>query len=195
LGSNPQGSVTFSFIKLPPYIERTEPIHVVAYSDERMNYPIISTQQNLFIDKEDLKPGLLNLEFFKPSSYFAWTPDVSYTIHIRPTHDLTFDAKIIVTMPENLTFNPADGCTVSLIVGECRIIQTAVDFHNLGFGRVRNEIEITNWLNGPYEGGNLIKFMISYGKNPTGARSAGPWGVRTENRIGREYYPIDADPS
>jgi hypothetical protein len=149
----------------------------------------------LYIDKGDLKPGVVALEFFKPSSYFAWTPDVSYTIHIRPSHDLTYDAKIIVTMPENLTFNVADGCTISLLAGDCRIIQTAVDFHELGFGRVRNEIEISNWLNGPYEGGNLIKFMISYGKNPTGARSAGPWGVRTENRIGGIYYPIDADPS
>lgn len=122
LGSNPSGSVTFDFIRLPSYIERTEPILVTAYSDERMNYPIMSTQDSLFVDKEDLKPGLLALEFFKPSSYFAWTPDVSYTIHIRPSHDLTFDAKIIVTMPENLTFNPADGCTVSLIAGDCRIV-------------------------------------------------------------------------
>jgi hypothetical protein len=43
LGTNPQGTVTFDMIKLPTYIERTEPIQVIAYSDERQTYPIISS--------------------------------------------------------------------------------------------------------------------------------------------------------
>lgn len=38
-------------IKLPSYIERTDPIHVIVYSDERQTSPIMSTQENLFIGK------------------------------------------------------------------------------------------------------------------------------------------------
>ena len=98
-------------------------------------------------------------------------------------------------MPENLFFDLDDGCEITLLDARCEVTQTAEDFHDLGYGRVRTEIIISDWLQGEYLGGDLIKFTVSYGKNPTGARSAGGWGARTENLIGGEYYPIDADPS
>lgn len=43
---------------------------------------------------------------FRPSNFFAFVKDVSYTITIAPSHDMLESTRVVITMPETLTFDP-----------------------------------------------------------------------------------------
>ena len=188
MGTNPTGSVIFNYIKLPDYIRSSKGIQIDVYSDPKRSMGIIQSHQQLKLDRNQLEPGLMDLVLFKPSNFYAWTPQVSYTFHIRPSHDLYPSARIIVTLPKHISFDKRQGCSVSQLTGKCMVTER-ID------GILKTEIVISEFLENTFYGGDLIKFTVCCGRNPTGARQAGGYRVRTEQPIGGNYYAIDAETS
>jgi len=163
LGSNPSGSVIFNYIKLPDYIRSSKGIQIDVYSDPKRSMGIIQSHSQLILNRDQLEPGLMDLVLFKPSNFYAWTPNVEYTFHIRPSHDLFPSARIIVTLPKHISFDKRQGCTVSQLTGKCMVTER-ID------GILKTEIVISEFLKSTFYGGSLIKFTICCGRNPTGAR-------------------------
>lgn len=56
-----------------------------------------------------------------------------------------------------------------------------------------NEMLLTNIFNQRVAGGTSLKFIISTGDNPIGARDAGKWGARTESLFSKEYHIVDGN--
>lgn len=46
---------------------------------------------------------------------------MTYTIVIKPTHDMLPSTRIVINMPENLTFNAEKGCTVTYTAADCKV--------------------------------------------------------------------------
>ena len=120
------------------------------------------------ITRSMLKPGLMKLVEFRPSNYFAFMKDVSYTIVIIPSHDMLPSTRVVLTMPKTLYFDPANGCKVTSTVCDCELVPET------------NEMILTNVFKERTAGGTELKFVIETGNNPIGARYAGDWGARTE---------------
>ena len=57
------------------------------------------------ITREMLQPGYLELVEFTPSNEYAFVEDVTYTVVIKPTHDMLESTRVVLTMPENLKFD------------------------------------------------------------------------------------------
>lgn len=57
----------------------------------------------------------------------------------------------------------------------------------------KNEILLTKIFNQRVAGGTYLKFIISAGDNPIGARDAGKWGARTESLFSSEYHIVDGN--
>ena len=121
LSSRPFGVINFSYVQLPDYVSDTSPVELYAYSDVAYNDLIFEESlQNgggMVITKSMLEPGNLDLLEFTPSSYYAFVTDVTYTVSIRPHHDNLPSTRVIITMPENLKFDPTsfggNGCRIS----------------------------------------------------------------------------------
>ena len=118
---------------------------------------------------------------FQPSEYYAFVTNVNYTMTIQPSHDCFPSTRIILTMPENLKFDQDEGCKVYYIAADCELFAD------------RNEIMLTNVFSERTPGGTKIRFIISNGDNPIGARYAGDWGARTERIFDGEYYTVDGN--
>jgi hypothetical protein len=89
--------------------------------------------------------------------------------------------RIVVTMPENLKFDEARGCTVTYTLADCKIIPGT------------NELMLTNVFTERTPGGTTLKFIINMADNPIGARYAGDWGARTEGIFDGNYYVVDGN--
>jgi len=131
------------------------------------------------VASDEITPGEIEAEVFKPSSYYASSEGVTYTIHLRPEHGLTPESRIIIDMPDLLTFDRAEGCQVVLTICDC-----AID-------PVKNVLTLTNIFQTNLQGGNLIKFLILKAKNPVGSRETGPWAVRTETPVDSVFFVVD----
>ena len=55
----------------------------------------------------------------------------------------------------------------------------------------KNRITLTDIFDEVIEGGNILKFMIIQATNPSGARPAGPWAIRSESIFDGKYYAVD----
>jgi len=126
-----------------------------------------------------MKPGLFAFDMFKPSNFYASATRVAYTIHVRPSHELTPESRVIIDMPDLLTFNRALGCTVVLTICDCALHPT------------KNQLTLTNIFESSFAGGNLIKFTILEASNPEGSREAGAWSIRSETSIDGKFYVVD----
>jgi hypothetical protein len=77
---------------LPEYVDDTNPIEVFAYSDYAYSDLVFEESKKsgggLIITREMLQPGHLELLEFVPSNDYAFVQDVTYTVSIRPTHDM-----------------------------------------------------------------------------------------------------------
>jgi hypothetical protein len=70
----------------------------------------------------DITPGLFAVDLFRPTNYFASATKVGFTIHVRPQHNLTPQSRIIIRMPDLLTFDRSgEGCQVIHTDCKCTI--------------------------------------------------------------------------
>ena len=170
---------------LPDYVTDTSPIEVYAYSDNAYLNLVFEESRNygggLVITREQLQPGHLELLEFTPSNDYAFVEDVTYTVVIKPTHDMLPSTRVILNMPENLNFNAAKGCTVTYTAADCKVNVNT------------NELTLTNLLKERTAGGTVLKFIIGVADNPIGARDAGKWGARTEAIYYGDYYIVDGN--
>lgn len=109
LSSRPYGVVTFSYVLLPDYVTDTDPVELFAYSDNAYQDLVFEESKanngGLAVTREMLQPGVLDLIEFAPSDYYAYVEDVTYTIQIRPSHDMLPSTRLIIQMPINLKFD------------------------------------------------------------------------------------------
>lgn len=131
------------------------------------------------MSKDKLGPGLMELKKFQPSNFYAWTPNVSYTIWVVPSHSLGKTARVVVTMPTNLVFDINKPCKVDIPDAKCKVERTIKGFVWQG-DFVKTRIVVSDIFKEEYKGGEMIKFTVSPGRNPTGAMPAGPYTVTTE---------------
>ena len=168
---------------LPDYVTDTDPVELYAYSDNAYQDLVFEESKSggggLAVSRAMLQPGLLDLVEFTPSDFYAYVEDVSYTVSIRPSHDMMPTTRIVLTMPENLKFDAAKGCTVTYTEADCEL------------NAETNELVLKKVFKERTPGGTLLKFVISSADNPIGARDAGAWGARTEGWFGGQYYTID----
>ena len=186
LTSRPIGEVTFAFVLLPDYVNDTDPVEFFAFSENTYSDMIfeetLANGGGLSITKQMLKPGHLDLVEFVPSSFSAFVKDVTYTITISPKHDCLPSHRIVITMPSNVKFDPAKGCTVTYTAADCALDEET------------NELALTNVFTERTPGGSILKFIISLADNPIGARYAGDWGARTEGIFEQgKYYVVDGN--
>ena len=130
------------------------------------------------ITADMLIPGHLQLLEFSPSSYYASVGNVVYTVTIKPEHDMLPSTRVVITMPKELKIN---SCTVTYTAADCTL------------NAATNELTLKNVFSSRTAGGTILKFIISSGENPKGARDAGKWGARTEGVFNGEYYVIDGN--
>lgn len=149
------------------------------YADKFLSNLVVDDPSSAKINSDEITPGEIVAEAFKPSSYYASSEGVTYTIHLRPEHGLTPESRIIIDMPELLTFNRTFGCQVVLTICDCSL------------DPVKNVLTLTNIFQTNLQGGNLIKFLILKAKNPVGSRDTGPWSVRTETPVNDVFYVVD----
>ena len=186
LSSRPFGVIEFSYVLLPDYVSDTAPVELYAYSDYAYTDLVFEESRanggGLIVTREMLQPGHLDLIEFVPTNYYAFVEDVTYTLSIRPSHDMYAETRIVLSMPENLKFDIARGCTIENYVGaKCEL------------NAATNELMLTDLFTERTPGGTVLKFVISAADNPVGARDAGAWGARTESRYGSEYYIVDGN--
>lgn len=55
----------------------------------------------------------------------------------------------------------------------------------------KNILVVRNYFKNFNQGGKQLQLLIGPANNPTGAREAGPWSVRTETEVDGEYYSVD----
>ena len=168
---------------LPDYVTDTDPVELYAYSDDAYLDLVFEESKasggGMGVSREMLQPGKLDLVEFAPSDYYAYVKDVKYTVSIAPAHDMYPSTRVIITMPENLKFDPRKGCTVTYTAADCEL-----DAQN-------NILTLTNVFKERTPGGTILKFEISTADNPIGARDAGKWGARTEGWFSGQYYIVD----
>ena len=168
---------------LPDYVTDTDPVELYAYSDDAYLDLVFEESKasggGMGVSREMLQPGKLDLVEFAPSDYYAYVKDVKYTVSIAPAHDMYPSTRIIITMPENLKFDPRKGCTVTYTAADCQL-----DAQN-------NILTLTNVFKERTPGGTILKFIIGTADNPIGARDAGAWGARTEGWFGGKYFIVD----
>lgn len=106
MSQTPFGILDLSYVLLPEYVTDTNPIEVYAYSDYAYSDLVFEESKEsgggLIITREMLQPGFLKLLEFTPSNEYAFVGDVTYTVSIKPTHDMMPSTRIVLTMPENL---------------------------------------------------------------------------------------------
>ena len=162
---------------MPDYIQRIDPIIVTVYSDNTLTDRVVYEPKGVQIDYNSLIPGPFYADLFKPSNFYASAQLVAYTLHVRPAHSLPADSRIVITMPETLTFS--DTCEVLLTACDCEIDPAT------------NVIKLTNIFEDDFIGGTQLKFMILSGTNPIGSRDAGPWSIVSQLLIDGVYYTRD----
>ena len=135
------------------------------------------------VTREMLQPGTLDLVEFAPNNYYAYVEGVTYTLKIRPAHDMLTSTRIVLDMPEFLIFDRGAGCTVTYTECDCAF----------GDDIDKNTLLLTNCFNERTAGGSLLKFVISFANNPEGARYAGDWGARTEGIFESRYHIVDGN--
>jgi len=69
------------------------------------------------LNKDQFAPGLMDLNKFQPSNFYARAPNVSYTIWVKPSHDLGTSARVVVTIPANIIFDKDKPCFIGGIPG------------------------------------------------------------------------------
>lgn len=94
---------------------------------------------------------------------------------------MTPDSRIVITMPELLTFNRTEGCSVVLTICDCEL------------DPIKNILTLTNVVDTNLAGGNLLKFMILRATNPLGSRDTGPWSIRTETPVNGVFFVVDGE--
>ena len=179
LKSSPVGSITFELIKLPDYITSTPPIKIFAYSDADRQDLVIDDPNGVGLQAKQMIPGLFTELLFKPSNFYAFSDNVSYTIFAKPQHDMSPTSRIVIEMPPTLIFDQSKGCTVALTIATCELDAST------------NTVTLTNIFDEKFEGGNILKFIIVKATNPSGAREAGPWSIRSESIFDGEYFVVD----
>ena len=186
ISSRPIGDIAFSYVLLPDFVADTDPVEVFAYSDSAYKDLVFQETKEsgggLEITREILQPGFLDLVEFSASSYYAFVKDVTYTVIIKPAHDMFTTTRVILTMPEHLTFQ---SCTVTYTDADCE--------YKVNTDTGAKEMILTNVFTERTAGGSELKFIISVGDNPVGARYAGNWGARTEGVFDGEYYIVDGN--
>ena len=117
--------MTFQYVLLPDYVTDTNPVELYAYSDEAYQDLVFEESKSsgggMSVSREMLQPGNLDLVEFTPSDFYAYVKDVTYTISIAPSHDMMPSTRVIITMPENLKFDPRKGCTVTYTAADCQL--------------------------------------------------------------------------
>ena len=108
--------------------------------------------------------------------------DVTYTVIIKPAHDMFETTRIVLTIPEHLTFKT---CSITYTEADCELVVDPITGVT--------EMYLTNIFNKRIVGGSEIKFIIATGDNPIGARYAGNWGARTEGVFDGKYYIVDGN--
>lgn len=66
---------------------------------------IIESHSQLLLGKDGLAPGLMDLNKFQPSNFYARAYPVNYTIWVKPSHSLGPSGRIVVTIPANISFD------------------------------------------------------------------------------------------
>ena len=185
LSSRPFGIINFAYVLLPDYVTDTDPVEVYAYSDNAYSDLVFVESKEdgggLGVTREMLQPGQLELVAFKPSNFYAFVKDVTYELQIAPSHDMLPSTRVVISMPETLAFDAAEGCTVTYTEAIC------------DYDAATHEMTLTEVFKERTPGGTLLKFYISYGDNPIGARYAGDWGARTEGVYDGEYFIVDGN--
>lgn len=154
------------------------------YSDNARQDQVIDDPIGVPLDASQMQPGLFFQMLFKPSSLYAYTDNVSYTIYARPQHNMKPDSRIIIEMPPHLIFDQERGCEVALTLATCVLDAST------------NTITLTDIFEEEFEGGNLMKFILVQATNPSGARQAGPWSIRSEQKFDDgKYYVVDGEVS
>ena len=126
-----------------------------------------------------MAPGILELDEFSPSNFYAFVEDVDYFIAYTPSHSSYPSTRIEVQMPLTLIFE-GDDCTIDKPLATCEVDPDT------------NIVTVTDLFTEVYQGGQKIKFTISKATNPTGSRAAGPWSVTTFRPYEGEYFIVDA---
>ena len=192
LSSRPFGVITFSYVQLPDYVSDTNPVELYAYSDVAYSDLVFEESKlnggGMVITKTMLQPGNLDLLEFTPSSYYAFVTGVTYTVSIRPHHDMLESTRVIITMPENLKFDPTafggNGCRITYTEGDCELVEDT------------NELILWNVFSERTAGMTTLKFIIEFADNPIGSREAGAWGARTEGLFERDkFFVVDGNTS
>lgn len=182
LSSAPFGAITFSYVLLPDYVADTDAVELFAYSDHAYQDLVfdesIANGGGMPITADMLIPGHLQLLEFSPSSYYASVGNVVYTVTIKPEHDMLPSTRVVLSMPPSLKIN---SCTVTYTAAACAL------------NSATNELTLTNVFSARTPGGTILKFVVSSGDNPKGARDAGKWGARTEGVFNGQYYVIDGN--
>ena len=124
--------------------------------------------------------GELALDKFSPSNEFAFAQNVNYTILFTPSHSSTNTTRITIKMPENLIFEEGQPCFADVLISDCEVIAD------------KNQIVLTNSFNETFDGGQQLKVVLGHATNPNGARTAGAWGIFTENMYNGIYYMVDS---
>lgn len=130
LSSRPYGLIYFGYIKLPDYVTDTGSFEIYVYSDpflQDLTFKETGREGNstpLKMTTEMMKPGVINLTEFTPSNFYAYIADVEFTIGFVPTSASYPSTRIIIQMPETLTFDAERGCSVTLAFAKCSVDPT-----------------------------------------------------------------------
>jgi hypothetical protein len=76
---------------MPDYLAELPPVEMFVYSDFAYSNLVFQETKadggGLYISKEMMQPGKLDLLDFIPSSYYAFMKNVTYEVSIMPGHD------------------------------------------------------------------------------------------------------------
>lgn len=184
LDTRPYGEIFFHYIRLPDYVTDTDPVQFYAFSDSAYNYPIFEEAgpgRGAILQKALLAPGLLTLDEFTPTNYYAFMPSVEYLVAFTTTHTNYPSTRILLSMPEALIFDPDVGCEV---LGASLNAQCVVNYSN-------NELTLDDLFTEIYPGGKQIRLTIKAAMNPIGSREAGGWSIQTLRPYEGDYYVVD----
>ena len=82
-------------------------------------------------------------------------------------------------MPDLLTFDRTEGCSVVLTICDCSLADD------------NNTLTLTNIFETNLKGGSLLKFVILSATNPLGSQEAGSWSIKSETPIDGVFYQVD----
>jgi hypothetical protein len=78
--SVPSGSVTVYSVRLPNYIQASDPLHLKLYANSFKTDVVVDTPLGPNLKPEDMTPGTIEMIEFKPSNFAAFAVGVSFNI-------------------------------------------------------------------------------------------------------------------